>query len=68
MNGSFPTDQLIGAIGWLLGILVSFIVSINIITGNLSIPYVSPTVTSILGWLMVVLTVIGIIVRIFHRN
>jgi len=58
-------------IAWLTGVLVSLAVGFGMIGSNgvpiLSVPYVPDVVTVIAGWIVVILTILGILLALVDR-
>lgn len=52
---------------WLAGVLVSLAVGFGMIDGTLSVPYVYNAITAVAGWIVVILTLLGIILGILER-
>ena len=59
-------SKLVTLVVWLTGILVSLAVGFGMISKTLTIPYIQPIVP-IAGWIVVVLTVAGVILSIINR-
>ena len=57
---------LVGLIVWITGVLVSLAVGFGMISKNLAIPYVQPIVP-IAGWIVIILTIMGVILAIANR-
>jgi len=54
-------------IAWLTGILVSLAVGFGMISGTLSIPRIPEIVTATAGWIVVILTVLGVLLKIIDK-
>jgi len=59
-------SKLVTLVVWLTGILVSLAVGFGMISKTLTIPYIQPVVP-IAGWIVVVLTITGVILSIINR-
>lgn len=59
-----PLAGVWGLIAWLVGILVSLAVGSGMIGETLTIPYIPGVVTVVAGWLVVVLTLVGVLLKI----
>lgn len=56
----------IGAIMWVVGVLVSLAVGFGMADGILTVRYVPLIITQIAGWIVVIGTVVGIILAIIR--
>jgi hypothetical protein len=58
-------------IAWLTGVIVSFAVAFGLISGTLGIPLISDIgegiITVTAGWIVVVLTTLGIVLKILDK-
>ncbi|MEK6899116.1 MAG: hypothetical protein AABW79_03405 [Nanoarchaeota archaeon] len=54
--------------GWISGILASLAVGFAMAEGSLSVRFISVQVTAVLGWAIVILTVLNIILFFFDRQ
>jgi hypothetical protein len=54
-------------IAWLTGILVSLAVGFGMVSGTLSIPRIPEIVTATAGWIVVILTVLGVLLKIIDK-
>ena len=59
-------SKIVTLVVWLTGILVSLSVGFGMISKTLTIPYIQPIVP-IAGWIVVVLTIAGVILSIINR-
>ena len=59
-------SKLVSFVAWLTGIIVSLAVGFGLVNGTLIVPYIG-IVNVIAGWIVVVLTVIGVILAIANR-
>ena len=59
-------SKIVTLVVWLTGILVSLAVGFGMISKTLTIPYIQPIVP-IAGWIVVVLTITGVILSIINR-
>lgn len=59
-------SKLVSLIVWITGVLVSLAVGFGMISGALTIPYIQ-VIVPIAGWLVVVLTIAGVILAIVNK-
>lgn len=59
-----PVNKLLSAIVWIAGVLVALAVGFGLINTVLVIPAVPEILTIFAGWVVVVLTIIGVIMAI----
>ena len=52
---------------WLVGILVSLAVGFGMADGTLGIPFLPYVITVVAGWIVVVLTILGAILKIIDK-
>ena len=52
---------------WITGILVALAVGFGMINGTLTIWFVNQVITAIAGWIVVILTLLGLILAILDR-
>ena len=52
---------------WITGVLVSLAVGFGMIDGVLTVRYVTSAVTLAAGWIVVVLTVVGVVLAIIDK-
>jgi len=52
---------------WITGILVALAVGFGMTSGALSIPWLPDVLTMAAGWIVVILTILGIILAIIDR-
>ena len=52
---------------WITGVLVALAVGFGMVDGTLSIWFVNSAITSIAGWVVVILTLLGVILAILDR-
>lgn len=67
MEGVKPFAKAIRIIGWITGVLVALAVGFGMTGGgalNGAIPYIPVEVTAVAGWIVVILTIIGVIMAI----
>ncbi len=62
-----PISMLVNLVVWLTGILVSLAVGFGMADGILGIRWIPSTVTVIAGWVVVILTILGVILAIVER-
>lgn len=60
-------SKLIAAAVWITGILVSLAVGFGMIDKNLTVRWIPEVITSVAGWIVVVLTILGLILTVFDR-
>jgi len=60
------SQNLIGLILWITGILVSLAVGFGMIDGTLGVRFIPEVVTAIAGWIVVVLTLLGLLLAILE--
>lgn len=56
----------INFVAWLTGVIVSLAVGTGLINGVLSVPYIG-IANVIAGWVVVILTIVGVILAIANR-
>ena len=61
------SEQILNAIGWAVGITLSAVVSIALVSGAIVLPYVPEIAGVIIGWSMIVLTIMGVILVFVTR-
>lgn len=61
---SGPLAEIWGFIIWLVGILVSLAVGFGMVGGTLTVPYISVLITIVAGWIVVILTLLGVLLKI----
>lgn len=59
-------SKLVSLIVWITGVLVSLAVGFGMISGALTIPYIQ-VIVPIAGWIVVVLTIAGVILAIVNK-
>ena len=59
-----PIGKLLGAVIWLTGILVSLAVAFGMIDGVLAIRWIPNWFTALVGWVVVITTLLGVILAI----
>ena len=59
-----PLSNIWGFIVWLVGILVSLAVGFGMVGKTLMIPYIHTLVTVSAGWIVIVLTLVGVLLKI----
>ena len=57
----------INFVAWLTGIIVSLAVGSALIEGTIAAPLVGSLINVVAGWIVVVLTVVGVILAIANR-
>ena len=59
-------SKVVGLVVWITGVLVSLAVGFGMISGTLTIPYIQ-VIVPIAGWIVVVLTIIGVVLAIVNK-
>jgi len=59
-------SKLISLVVWITGVLVSLAVGFGMISGALTIPYIQ-VIVPIAGWIVVALTILGVILAIVNK-
>ncbi len=62
-----PLGEVWGFIVWLVGILVSLAVGFGMTDQTLTVPFIPPIVMQIAGWIVVVLTILGVILKLIDK-
>jgi len=60
----------VNLVAWLTGVLVSLAVGFSMTPGgalNASIPYIPDVITSVAGWIVIVLTLVSVVLAIIDR-
>ncbi|MCH7568921.1 MAG: hypothetical protein IIA87_05895 [Nanoarchaeota archaeon] len=60
--------QLLNIAIWITGILVSLAVGFGMISGTLPIWFIPDVITAIAGWIVIVLTLLGVIIAIVEKT
>jgi hypothetical protein len=60
-------SKLVSVIVWLTGVIVSLAVGFGLINETLSVPYIGYT-NIVAGWIVVVLTILGVILALLGEN
>ncbi len=58
---------LLGFVVWLTGALVSLAVGFGMIDGVLSVKFIPDVVTGVAGWIVVILTLLGIVLKAIDK-
>ena len=58
---------LVAIILWLTGIIVALAVGFGMTSGTLSIPWLPSALTVAAGWIVVILTVLGVVLAIIDK-
>ena len=61
------SGNVLGFVAWLTGILVSLAVGFGMIDGVLSVRWIHPTVTMVVGWVVVITTLISAVLAIIKN-
>jgi len=66
--GKAGLAKLVSFLMWLTGVIVALSVGFAMTSNGplSSIPYVSPVVTGIFGWIVIITTILGVILEIVH--
>ncbi len=56
--------NLLGFLMWLVGVLVALAVGFGMIDGTLPVRYIHPSITMVAGWIVVIVTIVGVILAI----
>ena len=59
-------SKTVSFVAWLTGVIVSLAVGFGLTSGTLAAPYIG-MVNEIAGWVVIVLTIIGVILAIANR-
>jgi len=59
--------QLVNFIAWLTGVLVSLAVGFGMIDAVLTVRWIPSIVTIVAGWIVVILTVLGVILALLNK-
>jgi len=60
-------SKTINFVAWLTGVIVSLAVGNGLIAKTLTVPYIPEIINLIAGWIVVVLTILGVILAIANR-
>ena len=60
-------SQLVNFVAWLTGILVSLAVGFGMIDNVLSVRFIPPIVTVVAGWIVVILTILGVVLALLNK-
>lgn len=58
---------LVAVVMWLTGVIVALAVGFGLTQGTLRVPGLSDVVTAAAGWIVVVLTILGVLLAIIER-
>jgi len=61
------SNNLIGILTWIVGIIVSLAVGSGMIDGTLTIPTIPVIITIISGWVVVVGAIVSVVLAIFNK-
>jgi hypothetical protein len=69
-EGKTLNGQLVSFCGWITLIILAVTIGSNLITGSLliQIPYFSIAASSIIGWVLIIVTLLGMIISLFGRK
>ncbi len=59
--------SLLSLVIWITGILVSLAVGFGMIDGTLGVRFIAPIITAIAGWVVVILTLLGVLIAIIEK-
>ena len=62
-----PLTDIWDFIIWLAGILVSLAVGFGMTDGTLKIPFIADVITIVAGWIVITLTLLGVLLKIIDR-
>ena len=62
-----PLTDIWGFIIWLAGILVSLAVGFGMTDRTLKIPFIADIITIVAGWIVIILTLLGVLLKIIDR-
>ena len=63
-KSSSPLSKIVSLVAWLTGVLVSLAVGFGMIDATLVVRWIPEIVTVVAGWVVVVLTVLGVILAL----
>ncbi len=66
-SGGNGMNALLNLVVWIAGILVSLAVGFGMISGTLPVWFIPDFVTAIAGWIVVVLTLLGVLLAIVEK-
>ncbi len=66
-NTSSALAVLVSLVAWITGLLVALAVGFGMILGTLSVPAIPEAVTSIAGWIVVILAILGALLAIVEK-
>lgn len=61
-------ERLLNVIGWVVGVTITIVIAVTLISHSIIIPAVPDIVGAIVGWSLVVLTLLGIILAFATRT
>jgi len=59
--------QVWGIVAWVTGVLVSLAVGFGMVNGTLPVKYIPVEVTAVAGWIVVILTLLGVILAMVDQ-
>jgi hypothetical protein len=59
--------MLVSLVVWIAGVLVSLAVGFGMVDGTLSVMWIPDMITAVAGWIVVILTLLGVILAIIER-
>jgi len=60
-------NSIMGILAWIVGVLVSLAVGSGMIDMTLTIPAITPIITQVAGWIVVVGAIVSVILAIFSK-
>ena len=59
-----PLADVWSSLLWVVGILVSLAVGFGMVNGALTIPFIPSVLTALAGWIVIILTLLGVLLKI----
>jgi hypothetical protein len=68
-NGSVggALTGLVSIVMWITAVLVSLAVGFGMTSGTLAVPYIPFAVMQVAGWIVVILTLLGVVLKIIEK-
>ena len=57
-------EKLLNIMGWIIGVLVALTVGSSLVTADLHLPYLPEIFEIVIGWLILILTIIGVLLAL----
>lgn len=67
MGVSIVLADVWGFVAWVTGVIVSLAVGFGLVNNILAVPYVPAIVTQIAGWIVIVLSLLGLLLAIIDK-